>query len=59
MDHVEMVTVTYFVCRCCGTRVDEEDTLLGSFAARHFRPDGAVCNAAYRNDPSTRWQEAW
>ena len=54
-EHVEMRTVTYFECRCCGASEDEEDMLLGSFAMSHKRPDGGRCTAEYRNDPTTVW----
>lgn len=57
MDFVEMVTITYFVCRCCGYREREDDSL--GLERIHPRPDGGLCTPDYRNDPTTRWNEPW
>ena len=58
-DHVDVVTITYYECRCCGATAPEDDTLEGLFAVSHDRPNGGRCTAAYRNDPSTRWERDW
>lgn len=64
-DHIDIRYREVLYCRCCGATADADDWDEGVFTVSHAVPGGEpgaagkVCNDAYRNDPTTRWNDLW